>query len=82
VKHYSAEILHRAARAAQLATDGDLLGRLRARLDEPGGKIALARELAITPLHLSGILRGRWPISDEIAEKLGYRRVVRYERLS
>jgi plasmid maintenance system antidote protein VapI len=82
VKHYSANLLNRAAKAAQLATDGDLLGRLRVRLDEPGGKLALARELAITPFHLSGILRGRWPISDEIAEKLGYRKVVRYERLS
>lgn len=81
MKHYSASLLDRAAKAAQLATEGDLLARLRSRLDGPGGKAGLALELGITPFQLSGILRGRWPLSDELVAKLGYRKVARFERV-
>lgn len=82
MKHYSAALLDRAAKAAQLATEGDLLTRLRARLDGPGGKDALAIELGLTPFQLTSILRGRRPLSEAIAEKLGYRKVARFERVS
>lgn len=81
MKHFTAALLDRAAKAAQLATEGELLARLRARLDGPGGKAALALELGITPFQLSGILRGRWPLGDDLAAKLGYRKVARFERV-
>lgn len=65
-----------------LATEGELVAVLRARLgDGPWGKEELARSLGITPFQLSGVLRGRWPVSDAIAAALGYRKVVRFERI-
>lgn len=82
MKHYSASLLERATRSAELQTDADLLARLRARLEEPGGKTRLMRELGVTRMKLTGILRGRWPIDDQVAAGLGFRRVMRFERTS
>lgn len=82
MKQLSASWWARAAAAADLATEGELLTALRARLgDGPDARARLAAELDVTPFQLSGFLRGRWPVSDAIAEKLGYRKVVRFERV-
>lgn len=82
MKHYSAAVLDRAAAAAALATEAEMLERLRDRLTRAGDRKALAREFGVTPFALAGMLRGRWPVSEPIAEKLGYRRVTRFERVS
>jgi hypothetical protein len=94
MKHLSTDWWKRAALAAELATDRELLGALRDRLvalsapcpanptgDWQAARAIAARDLGITPFQLSGILRRRFPVSDQVAGKLGYRKVVRFERV-
>ena len=82
MKHLSADWWKLATAAADLRSEGDLQALLRARLDAAGSKPQLASELGLTAFQLTGFLRGRWPIGDDLAAKLGYRKVVRYERVS
>jgi hypothetical protein len=81
VRHLSASWWKRAAAAADLVAEDDLRARTRALLAELG-KPALAQRLGITQFHLTLLLRGRGQLTDAIAARLGYRRVVRYERIS
>jgi hypothetical protein len=86
LKHYSFDALERAVDRAsaerhRLRTDEDLLAELRAQLDQPGGKDALAARLGLSAFNLSLLLRGRGQLSDKVAERLGYRRVTRFERI-
>lgn len=66
--------------ASQLPTEDDLLQILRSQVAVEG-RPALARRLGLTPFRLAQILRGRWPIPDDVAAQLGFRRVVRFEPL-
>lgn len=83
MKHQSTSALQRAAKTwfaePKLPTEDDLRQQIRDRLASTDDKHALARQLKVTPFQLTGILRGRWPISDQVAEALGYRRVTRFE---
>lgn len=90
MKHYSPVELERSAqrasappRSAARETDGEgeVRAALWARLSALGDKAALARELGLKPLQLTGMLRGHWPVSDAVAEALGYRKIVRFERI-
>jgi hypothetical protein len=63
-------------------TEDDLVAQLRARLTAAEDRHALARELGVTPFKLVGVLRGRWPVDDDLAARLGYRRITRFERIS
>lgn len=40
-----------------------------------------AKALGISQQYLSDMMNGRREISDEVARKLGYRKVVRYQRM-
>lgn len=91
MKHYSAKELTRLARIPphQLG-EAELLEHLRSRLltrlraancSPVVAKATLATEIGVTVAQLSHFLRtGRG--LERIAERLGYRRVVRYERIS
>lgn len=82
MKHISASWLARAAAAAALVTEDDVKARIRAQLDgTAGGKAALADRLGISTFNLSLLLRGRGQLTDAIAKRLGYRKVVRFERV-
>jgi len=54
---------------------------LRQIIKQEGSQLAAARKLDVSPAYLSDILNGNRSISDQVARKLGYRRVVFYEPL-
>lgn len=54
---------------------------IKQMVQDRGTQLEVARELDISPAHLSDILKGNRNISDAVARKLGYRRVVSYEPL-
>jgi lambda repressor-like predicted transcriptional regulator len=81
VKHYPARVLDAQIMADELFAEDDIKAELRMRLRH-SSKAELARTLGIGTLKLSGILRGTWPIGDDVAAALGFRRVARFERIS
>jgi hypothetical protein len=81
VKHYSAASILRLVTPPSIG-EVDLVSELRARLFAAKDRHALARELGVTPFKLAGTLRGRWPIDDDLAARLGYRRITRFEKIS
>jgi hypothetical protein len=83
VKYYSPAALQRLAALGGPVplAESELVALLRVRLERTG-KAALAREFGLSAFRLTGILRGRWPVPDAVAEKLGYRRISRFERIS
>jgi predicted XRE-type DNA-binding protein len=80
------ELLARARRrpiSGELLTNAEIVAAIAAQLDGRRGQQGrLAEDLGISQGSLSNILIGRDQVGDEIAAKLGYRRVVRYERVS
>lgn len=81
MKHFPERVLNARILADELYDEGEVKEELRARLRRVG-KPALARELGIGTLRLSGILRGAFPVGDDVAAALGFRRVMRFERVS
>jgi hypothetical protein len=80
MKHYSARMLSGAVRAVELQTPDEMKERLRAQLDgTEGGKVRLAARLGITCHRLTLLLRTAAPVPEVVAERLGYRPVVRFE---
>jgi hypothetical protein len=49
---------------------------LREVVRKNGSQFAAARELDISPAYLGDILAGNRAISDNVARKLGYKRVI------
>lgn len=49
-------------------------------VDEKGSQSAVAKWLGVSDAYLSDILNGNRGVSDDIARKLGYRKVVVYVR--
>lgn len=49
---------------------------LRQRVRALGTQRAVARELGVSDVHVSDMLRGRRPVSDAMLAKMGLRRVV------
>jgi hypothetical protein len=93
MKHYSAASILRLVTPCSCGSptpsnrregigEADLVSDLRARLVAAEDRHALARELGVSPFKLAGILRGRWPIDDDLAARLGYRRITRFEKIS
>ena len=79
MKHVSAAALIPADR---LFTEDDVKAALRARLDGTlAGKAALAARLGVSESQLSILLRGG-RIGEAIAERLGFRKVTRFERVN
>lgn len=54
--------------------------RIREIVKEEGSQYAAAKRLDVSPQHLGEILRGTRSISDSVAKKIGYKRVVMFER--
>jgi hypothetical protein len=82
VKHYSASSLQRLA-APPLLEEAELVAQLRGALDgTAAAKTRLAARLRVSEATLSRLLRGKLPIGGEVAERLGLRRVIRFEKIS
>lgn len=82
MKHLTASWWKRAAATADLVGEDVLRAEIRARLDgTDAGKLALARELGITVLRLTRVVRGTGVLPDRAVKRLGYRKVVRFERV-
>lgn len=54
---------------------------IRHIIREHGSQSAVAKSLNISPAYLSDILNGKRAISEEVAKRLGYRRVVFFEKI-
>lgn len=60
------------------ATDADVLALLRTRVAAAGGVRAFARECGLSAGHVCDVLRGRREISEEMGNRLGFLREVRW----
>jgi len=61
-------------------TQDQLLARLRLEVDQESQPI-VARRYGFSQSYLNRVLKERTPVSERMAEALGYRRVVRFEPL-
>jgi hypothetical protein len=62
-------------------TETDLLEELKLSVDRKRGLSNTAERLGFTPQFISDIIYGRRTISPKLAERMGYRRVVEFERV-
>ncbi len=58
----------------------DALNLIREIVKRQGTQLKAAKELDISPMYLSDILNGKSSISDNVARRLGYRRVLVFEK--
>ena len=61
-------------------TQGKAIELVRAVVIREGSQTEAAKALDISVSYLSEILRGTRKVSDNVARKLGYKRVVVYEK--
>lgn len=54
---------------------------LKEKVKEAGSQLQLAKQLDISPQFLNDIFLGRRSISDNLAQKLGYRRVINFVKM-
>lgn len=64
-----------------LATQTDILTALGAAVKGEGGCRAFGRKHNLTAGFISQVLSGNTPPSDRLCQTIGYRKVVRYERI-
>lgn len=62
-------------------TEADLLAELKTITDKRRGLTTAAENFGLTIQYISDVVYGRRPVSDRLAEKMGYRRVVEFEKL-
>ena len=62
-------------------TSDDLIEALKAGVSKTSQK-DMAENLGVTPQFLNDVLRGRREISYRLAEAMGFRRLVLFERIS
>jgi predicted transcriptional regulator len=62
-----------------LLTEEDLVVDLAARIEKRGDHQRVAYQLGISQPALSNVLTGGRAIGADLAERLGFRRVVRFE---
>jgi antitoxin component HigA of HigAB toxin-antitoxin module len=55
--------------------------KIKSLVSESGTQRAAAEILGISQVYLSDILNGRRFVSDELARRLGYRRIICFEQL-
>jgi hypothetical protein len=66
-----------------LLTEAEVAREIAARLDGKNGEQGrLANDLGIAQSTLSSLLSGRYPIGEDLARRLGFRRVTRFERIA
>lgn len=63
-------------------TDADLLEELKRSVDRKRGLTITADGLGFTPQFISDVIYQRRPMTEKLAAKMGYRRVVEYERIA
>jgi plasmid maintenance system antidote protein VapI len=61
-------------------TEAQILEELKRKVDRKFGLTQEARRLGITPQYLHNVVNGKRPLSDRVAQAMGYRRVVEFER--
>ena len=59
-----------------------LIAKMKARVERLGSQSKLAGELTISPGYLNDIFTGRKSISDEVADGMGYTRIIMFEEQS
>lgn len=58
-----------------------IITMLISKCQERGKKKGLAEQIGVSPQYVTDILKGRRDISSEVAEKLGYRKLVLFETI-
>lgn len=64
-----------------MSSNESLIAILNKMVKEMGSQRKVAEFLQISDAYLSDILKSRRPISDVVAQKLNYRRVIAYEKM-
>lgn len=62
-------------------TQDQILKTLRDLVQEKGSQTAVAQVLKVTPQHVGDMLRGRRDVSDKIARRLGYEKIILFKKL-
>lgn len=57
----------------------EAIDKIKEIVKEKGSQAQAARYLDISAAYLGDIIKGNRPVSDAVAKKLGYKRVVAYE---
>lgn len=87
-QQYGLAALERLADLAQpieapaLFREEDLVVELMGRIRKRGDLSRVATEAGLSQGTISNVLTGGKPIGANVAEKLGYRKVVRFERIA
>jgi hypothetical protein len=85
VRHYSgeqcADMAQMPRRAFDLVTEQEIVVELMGEVRERGDLTRIAKAKGLHQATLSNILTGGRPIGAEVAEKLGFRKVIRFERI-
>ncbi|HVM38309.1 MAG TPA: hypothetical protein VM265_07985 [Sphingomicrobium sp.] len=66
---------------AEILSEEEMVIELSARIRRRGDQLRLARQLGVDHSEISKALSGAMRVSTNLAAGLGYRRVVRYERV-
>lgn len=62
--------------------ESHLVQELAARTDRKFGLKRTAHELGFTPQFVLDVVKGRRSVSDRLAEAMGYRKVVEFEKVA
>ncbi len=65
----------------QQYTEAILISDLRREISGSSQK-EVAKRLRLTPQYINDVLHRRRPVSGQMAKKLGYKRVIVFERVS
>ena len=63
-------------------TEADLLKELQAITDKRRGLTTAAERFGMTIQFISDVVYGRRGVSEKLAEKMGYRKIVEYEKVA
>lgn len=63
----------------QQFTEAILISDLRREINESSQK-EVAKRLRLTPQYINDVLHQRRPVSEKMAKKLGYKRIIRFEK--
>jgi plasmid maintenance system antidote protein VapI len=61
-------------------THEEMLKIIKAKVDELGSQKKVAEYLEVSSAYLNDILSEKRAVSDAVAQKLGYRRVVKFRK--
>lgn len=64
----------------EFCAEGDVLTDLENLCKREGGQRAAARKLGLSPSYIHDLLRGKRDMTEQVAAKFGYRRIVFWAR--